>query len=690
MTKAHFRGLGPGSPVGRHVVGELGAHPVLRLAADLLAVAVSFGTVLLVHDLLIPFGLTGPEVVSPSRYVSLVAMHGATLVTVFAGIGLYKPRASLLNLWEVAAVLKGIFVASAILIGAAFVFRIGDLSRFVVAGGLFGSGALILLERRAIAAVLRHRQLSGVIGRRVLIVGTGPTGRLLMKRLIDAPHASRTLIGFLDAGAAIGSTVTCTTDQTTHTVIRRSVLGRPEDLREVVKVFGVDEVLVDEGAVEPSRILELFESAEDLGLAFGLVPRIGDLRADRLELQHISTIPVLRPRSQGGTDGYRYASRVLDVVLATTVLILTAPLWILITVTVKLDSKGPVLFTQERVGIAGRTFRMFKFRSMRTDADAYAPSPKGDQDPRITRTGRFLRMGGIDEIPQVINVLRGEMSLVGPRPEMPFIVAGYTPYERRRLGGLPGITGLWQISPDRHGEIHHNVEYDLYYLDHQSLLLDVLILFETIFRSVEMVVKGVLAHRSDESTSPSVIYSMPAGFELRTPAEDLTPVLDSGNLVLEEPDQWKSDYLLVALEQRGADEGRPFSWQPVLVAAFAVSCRWPVKIIAAESNRAAFNQILEKAKQRMGSGQARIAYVAPGNEWKIRALTASSSLLITDVDVFADWALETGVSCFSYPSMEVQIRADGIAPRAVEEFERWLPGKASKGLDLGHLNMERV
>lgn len=652
-------------------MGELGAPRFLRLAADVTAVLVSFGVASV---------LAGSSLSGDAPFVGLAAMYVVTLVTVFAGIGLYRPRASLLNLWEVAAVLKGLFVSSALVVGAVFAFKIGEVSRIALGSGLAFSGLMILLERRAIAAVLRHRQLSGVLGRRVLIVGTGAMGRLLMKRLIDAPHASRTLIGFLDDAAPLGSTVTCTTDQTTHTVIRRSVLGRLDDLREIVRVFGVDEVLVDEAAVAKERVPGLLEQVEKMGLAFGLVPRIGDVRADRLELQHISTIPVLRPRTQGGDEGYLLAARVLDVVLATAVLSVSTPFWMLIAAAIKLDSKGPVLFTQERVGKGGRTFRMYKFRSMRTDADAYAPSPKGDVDPRITRAGRFLRMGGIDELPQLINVLRGDMALVGPRPEMPFIVAGYTPYERRRLGARPGITGLWQISPDRHGEIHHNVEYDLYYLDHQSLVLDVLILFETVFRSVEMVVKGLLSSGKNETTGP--VYAMPSGFELRTPIADPTPVTDQGTLVLEPPGQWKSGYLLVALDQRVSDHGRPASWQPLLVAAFAVSSRWPVKIIAAESNRPAFNRILEKAKQRMGSGQARIAYVAAQNEWEIRALASSAALVITDVPVFKDWAMETGVSSFEYPSKESRVVQAGIAARAIEELERWLPGKASKGLDL--------
>ncbi|MGI9627508.1 MAG: sugar transferase, partial [Longimicrobiales bacterium] len=312
--------------------------------------------------------------------------------------------------------------------------------------------------------------------------------------------------------------------------------------------------------------------------------------------------------------------------------------------------------------------RMFKFRTMRQDSDAYAASPRGDSDPRITSVGRILRRGGLDEVPQLLNVLRGEMALVGPRPEMEFIVAGYTAYERRRLQAKPGITGIWQISPDRHGQIHHHVEYDLYYIDHQSLLLDALIVFETLFRTVEMVLKGLVGSKAESGD----VYAMPSDFELRTTGGETGPVVESGTLVLDHGGQWRTGYLLVALEQRSAEKGRPDSWEPVSKAAYAISCRWPVKLVTAESNRVRINRILLAARNRMGSGQARLAYVDPQNEWEMRAQIASAALVITDVPEFADWAMEMGVSSYSYPSGERRVVDGEIAPRAVEELDQWL------------------
>ena len=146
---------------------------------------------------------------------------------------------------------------------------------------------------------------------------------------------------------------------------------------------------------------------------------------------------------------------------------------------IRLDSKGPALFRQERVGLNGRRFRMFKFRTMYADAPAYAYSPKESDDLRITRLGRFLRRTSLDELPQLLNVLLGNMSLVGPRPEMPFIVETYTERHSQRLQVKPGITGLWQLSGDRNYLIHENVEYDLYYIQHRNFFMDLAILLHT-------------------------------------------------------------------------------------------------------------------------------------------------------------------------------------------------------------------
>src|SRR6202034_3343167 len=156
------------------------------------------------------------------------------------------------------------------------------------------------------------------------------------------------------------------------------------------------------------------------------------------------------------------------------------PLWLALALLIRMESPGPVFFRPLRVGKSGKLFTLFKFESMYVDAPKYEVSPTESADPRITRMGRFLRRTSLDELPQLINVVKGDMSLVGPRPEMPFIAEHYNAVHRQRLRVIPGITGIWQLSADRAFQIHENIQYDLYYIRYRSFFMDFAILLHTI------------------------------------------------------------------------------------------------------------------------------------------------------------------------------------------------------------------
>lgn len=178
--------------------------------------------------------------------------------------------------------------------------------------------------------------------------------------------------------------------------------------------------------------------------------------------------------------GYNDCKRAVDIVGSLFLLILLAPVLVFLALLVKLDSPGPALFRQTRIGKGGLPFVLWKFRSMRRGVNAYARSPTTWTDRRMTRLGRLLRRTSLDELPQLLNVLTGDMSLIGPRPEMPFIVASYSPLQRARLAIKPGMTGLWQISPARIAPIHENLQFDLHYIRHRNFALDVAILLRTL------------------------------------------------------------------------------------------------------------------------------------------------------------------------------------------------------------------
>jgi lipopolysaccharide/colanic/teichoic acid biosynthesis glycosyltransferase len=298
-------------------------------------------------------------------------------------------------------------------------------------------------------------------------------------------------VGFLTDDGSAGEAVTCRLSQSHGTLFRAPILGGLPALEPLVSEHGIDEILIaDPAVVSDTRLLhQIIQACRARGLTVGVVPQMGDIRADQLHVDDVGTVSILRPHARSGGGPRGLAKRGLDIAVSLVLLVMTAPLWALAAVLIRLDGPGPVFFRQRRIGLNGRPFVLIKFRTMHSDADPYAPSVDGLSDSRVTRFGRFLRQGGFDELPQLLNVLRGEMSLVGPRPEMPFIVDGYGVIERQRLRVKPGITGIWQLSADRLGQIHESLEYDLYYLQHQSLLLDVLVLLETFIFALQVPVR---------------------------------------------------------------------------------------------------------------------------------------------------------------------------------------------------------
>lgn len=176
---------------------------------------------------------------------------------------------------------------------------------------------------------------------------------------------------------------------------------------------------------------------------------------------------------------YELLKRLLDIIISILCIIFFAPLFLLILVLIWLDFRASVIFTQKRIGKDGKPFVLYKFRTMERETPPYMLKPR-NSDVRIAKIGRLLRDAGLDEAPQLINVLKGEMSLVGPRPEMPFIAEGYTEREKERLRVKPGITGLWQLSGKAYLPIHYNLDYDLLYIKKRSLFLDFSILFKTL------------------------------------------------------------------------------------------------------------------------------------------------------------------------------------------------------------------
>jgi len=423
------------------------------------------------------FSGLGQRHFAPGFYVKLVLIFAGVTIFALHGHGAYRSQMGLPRIESVRQIVRATASSVLLLTTLSLLLDLPSFSRLTLLMlGPFTAVALTAGRLTLGAARARLRTLRGR-ATRALVYGCGDTGRLLAQRLLDDHSLGLDPVGFLDDAPGVqGCEVKVGAGVGGQTL---PVLGGQDDLDAILERTGATVVMVAMPGAPPRRIAELVAELEARDLAFFFVPSAGELLFGGLRFGQLAGIPVFSPRRPASSPLYEAARRVLDVAGALALLVPALPLLALGAALIRLTSPGPVLFCQQRVGLGGRPFSIHKLRTMHADAPAQAPHPRRRDDPRITRVGRLLRRLSIDELPQLWNVLRGEMSLVGPRPEMPFVVAGYDPIQRQRLSVKPGLTGLWQISADRAFQIHDNVHYDLYYVENRSLSLDAAIVLMT-------------------------------------------------------------------------------------------------------------------------------------------------------------------------------------------------------------------
>lgn len=384
--------------------------------------------------------------------------------------GLYRNSRNKAPLERIQDLVKSALLGWLLTTAAAFYFKEYHLGRTVVLlSGVLNLIALSIswygfrrLERRADA-----RNKGEFCA---LIVGANANGVRLLQRLAEHPTFFYRTVGFLDAAS----------ERVGEIYGNRPILGTLDDLRSVVQEHDVDEVIVALPELGYKRVFPMVLSCEDLEVGFWMLNNDFEaLNRNREDIPRIDGLPLNYIGFQGTSAFYNLFKRVFDVVTSLLLLLVSVPLWVWWAIRIKLDSAGPVIFSQQRVGQKGELFKMYKFRTMYTEANPYQEAPRSHQDDRITPYGRWLRRTSIDEVPQLLNVLMGHMSLVGPRPEMPFIVETYQDWQRSRLNVKPGLTGLWQILGRKDLPMQENLQYDFYYIRNRSLLLDFSILVRT-------------------------------------------------------------------------------------------------------------------------------------------------------------------------------------------------------------------
>ena len=444
-----------------------------------------------VDALMIVAGLQAASVIRPAlNAVPFIAELGASVVTplslylifpfcwvgIFASLDLYDGKKHIRAVDEFTALSLASVLAAVTLAGILY-FSFRDVSRaqYLIFVGVAYAG---LIGWRVLARlVFRLRRFSKQTElRRILIVGTGPTARMVEERLKHAEDFDLYLAGFVD--------------DTPAAAFSGTLLGPLPELRIKVEQLAISDVIVALPPYFYEQLRAAVACLDEVPVRVWIALGFFDLALYRTVTEDFAGLPLLDLRASALDDYERMVKRAFDLVCGGIGILLVSPVLALLALLVWMRDGRPVLFRQKRVGENGQLFDMLKFRTMVRNAEELRHTVevhdeggnvihKTRDDPRVTKLGRFLRKYSLDELPQLLNVLKGEMSLVGPRPELPDLVGQYEPWQRQRLAVPPGMTGWWQVTGRSDKAMHLHTEDDLYYLQHYSIWLDLQILMRT-------------------------------------------------------------------------------------------------------------------------------------------------------------------------------------------------------------------
>ena len=423
-----------------------------------------------------------------STWMLLALLCGFTmaLMLISRRLHLYEPTRIASILLEQRLSLQACFTAGLLLTGTLYVLRLDDIPRSIVVATVVLVAFALGLRRLVYRLVLYHRFDNGVGTRNVLIVGTGPEAHALRHHFESVRHLGYTFKGFIDC-ADSGPRLSSPSGE---------VVGSLDTLFQLARKQFVDEIFFTMPC-ERGIVQNVLDQARVHGVDLRLVPDMYDGMAWNSPVEYLGQFPTIPLHCGHVPEVGLLFKRVFDVVFSSLTLILLSPLMLLIAIAVKLDSPGPALYKSERIGKKGRVFHCVKFRTMVKDADKRLADFmhmnerddvlfKISNDPRITKLGHFLRKYSLDELPQFFNVLKGEMSIVGPRPPIASEVKEYKLNHLRRLDVMPGITGLWQVQGRRDPSFASYVSLDVTYIDNWSIWLD----FSIMLRTVGVVLAG--------------------------------------------------------------------------------------------------------------------------------------------------------------------------------------------------------
>lgn len=390
-------------------------------------------------------------------------------------------------------IFKAVTLSTLGIIVVAFMYRGGfEFREFSYSRGVFvidWLAALILLGTsrivvRGVQIYLRRHSRNLIPS---IIVGEGPLAELCAMEITTRPQLGYSLVGAVarDRGARVADL---------------PMLGTFDDLPEILRAQRVEQVFIADADIAPERLFEsIMRVWRDRTVHFSLIPHLLSSLPSKTDIGQIGSLPMIKLFQEPLRGPYRWIKRAADMLISGSAVILLSPVLLALYALIRLESKGPAIFSQERIGMDGRVFKARKFRTMQTGIDdeshrdVMARAIQGEDGPsaepglfgkvpndeRVTRVGRRLRQFSLDELPQLYNVLKGEMSIVGPRPPIEYEVEHYSAWQRKRLDVKPGLTGLWQVSGRNLLPFEKMVELDIYYIEHWSLWLDLKIILRT-------------------------------------------------------------------------------------------------------------------------------------------------------------------------------------------------------------------
>ena len=412
-------------------------------------------------------------------YVKATVVVAYFWLILFKVAGLYDFSKTRSAIDTVHAIVKSVSFGTLIILSISYFYREFTFSRLVVVYAWGIATVLFCVFRIALLRLRGAIFTEGIGVRNALLVGSQQLAAFLADRIRSRPELGYRVVGAL-ADATPAASLSC------------PALGSVDDIEEVIHRERVDRVLIAHPLIEHTQQLRVIATCEKLGVPLSLVPATFDLVVNYRDFEEVDGIPLVSVRERETRALYEMVKRLFDVTVAALSIVVFVPVALVIAWLVRREDGGPALFSQSRIGRDGVPFRMWKFRTMVHDAEERLsdlvrieqleePVFKLDADPRVTRIGQFLRRSSLDELPQLFNVLRGDMSLVGPRPEEAKVVARYGVWEERRLKAKPGMTGLQQVTCRGSKSFRERMRWDVVYVRKRSFLLDLSILLKTVY-----------------------------------------------------------------------------------------------------------------------------------------------------------------------------------------------------------------